>query len=130
MRAGKVRMLILFLNFVISALIMTAAWWIYIVGRPVDTYTDPPYIAASAVIAFTFGVQAIAWNVLCRFPKSQIVRIFLGVGFPSAATLMALGVGNFADMFLSLKFGKFEMFEEVGVALVRFGEPAFHIGLS
>src|SRR4051812_22288652 len=93
------KVLLLFVAFAISAGMMAGAWWMFVPGqgRPADTYTDPPFAAFSAALALIFGVQAIAWNIVCRFPRNRIVRVFLGTGFPFAATLGALGIGNILD---------------------------------
>jgi hypothetical protein len=122
----KVKTLILLLVTFFSVILMTGGWWIAVPGqggqKDRGDYIPPPLVFTTVIV---FVVQALAWNRLCRFPGKHPIRVFLGVGFPLATTLVVLALGNFIDLFLPAER---DAIFNVAAALVIISRPALIVG--
>jgi hypothetical protein len=115
------RWFVLFIVFVLTVALLTGAWWMAFEGYDGTSPGFPPSFTMGILIAFI--VQTFSWNLACRFSVGW--KPSLGAGFPIAATLMALGLGDFLVLFLPHSR---DYIFDLGISWVQLGMPAFVIG--
>jgi hypothetical protein len=119
------KMIALSIAFLLSVAVLTAAFWMSIIGQGQKEGTENNFPLRLVIgVVTALAIQVAAWNLLLEFPRK--LNILLGAGFPIATTLIALALASIIDLFLPTKP---EGSESVAGAIVTIGIPALVIGV-